>query len=281
MPGDFKPSEGDWTCPDTQCGNVNFARRFNCNRCGKEKKIEKQKKQGAEIGSAAAEKSKGLFTAEDWACAKCGNVNWARRSTCNMCNAQKFTEVEERTGLGGGFNERGIVEYKERQVSDDDEYDDFGRKKKKKSRSDGDLPQHDPPIKVARYEEDDEMEDEEEEEEDEEEEDDGDLSKYDLWGSEDNASKSDAQAKPQHNSPRRSRSRSRSKNRNKKSRRSVSRSSSSSSSDSSRSRDRSGRKGRSKRSRSLSSRKQGRRSGRRYSSSSGSSSRSRYSQVRP
>ena len=48
-----------------------------------------------------------------------------------MCNAPKFTEVEERTGLGGGFNERGIVEYKER-VESDDEFDDFGRRKKKK-----------------------------------------------------------------------------------------------------------------------------------------------------
>ena len=32
-------------------------------------------------------------------------------------------------GLGGGFNERGIVEYKE--YHSDDEFDDFGRRKKK------------------------------------------------------------------------------------------------------------------------------------------------------
>ena len=76
-----------------------------------EKKVDKVKKQGIEIGSQAAEKSKvgeeirqdtfnagnffvqGLFSAEDWQCAKCGNVNWARRSTCNLCGAPKFTEV--------------------------------------------------------------------------------------------------------------------------------------------------------------------------------------------
>ena len=33
---------------------------------------------------------------------RCGNVNWARRKTCNTCNAPKFTEVEERTG--GSFD---------------------------------------------------------------------------------------------------------------------------------------------------------------------------------
>ena len=38
--------------------------------------------------------------------------------------------MEERTGLGGGFNERGEVEYNSHD-SDNDEYDDFGRKKKK------------------------------------------------------------------------------------------------------------------------------------------------------
>ena len=188
---------------------MNFARRFNCNRCGKEKKIEKVKKQGTEIGSAAAEKSKGLFSAEDWQCAKCGNVNWARRTTCNVCNAQKFTEVEERTGLGGGFNERGVVEYKQRHDSDD-EYDDFGRKKKKNRRdSQKSKPQTGPKN--------DAFEDDEEEEE-EEEEDDGDLSKYDLWGSEDNGSKAEDKSKPKAKSPRRSRSKSRS--RNKRSRRS-------------------------------------------------------------
>ena len=46
------------SCLSCRCGNVNFARRFNCNRCGVEKKVDKVKKQGIEIGSQAAEKSK-------------------------------------------------------------------------------------------------------------------------------------------------------------------------------------------------------------------------------
>jgi hypothetical protein len=26
--------DGDWLCPETSCGNVNFAFRGTCNRCG-------------------------------------------------------------------------------------------------------------------------------------------------------------------------------------------------------------------------------------------------------
>ena len=146
-----------------------------------------------QIGKQLAEKSKGLFSAEDWQCSKCGNINWARqvtrslrvfhiciifffnqtykisnlnflktwyvntvikvrvsngtvttetvhavwkcdhgqshkhdhdryepwlksftvrRDTCNVCNGPKVQIEEERTGLGGGFNERENVEYK-------------------------------------------------------------------------------------------------------------------------------------------------------------------------
>ena len=43
--------------------------------------------------------------------------------TCNMCNAPKYGKVEQRTGFGGGYMERDeIVEYNEREESDD-EYD--------------------------------------------------------------------------------------------------------------------------------------------------------------
>jgi len=283
MPGgDFKPSEGDWTCTDAGCGNVNFARRSSCNRCGLEKKEDRTKKQGIEIGASAAEKSKGLFSADDWQCTKCGNVNWARRSTCNMCNAPKLVEVEERTGLGGGFNERGIVEYKEH-VSSDDEYDDFGRKKKKSRHSD---------VRKFEKKASPEILDEEDDDEDD---DDEDLSKYDLWGNDEETSKDvkngkdDSKVMKRKKSPSSSRSRSRSysrhRSRDKKKRSKRSRSSSSSSSSgSSRSRSRSRNKGRGRKSRSKESKGRGKRSRsrswrksrkNRRSSSSSSSSRSR------
>ncbi|KAK8728983.1 hypothetical protein OTU49_008913, partial [Cherax quadricarinatus] len=138
----YKASEGDWVCSEPKCANVNFARRNTCNRCGRDRSgsgaaaaaaaaaAEKKRQLGVEIGKAAAEKSHGLFSADDWQCSKCGNVNWARRQTCNMCNAPKFGDLEERTGYGGGFNEREGVEYIHREESDD-EFDEFGRKKKK------------------------------------------------------------------------------------------------------------------------------------------------------
>ena len=119
--------------------------------------------------------------------------------------------MEERTGLGGGFDERGVVEYKERQDSDD-EFDDFGRRKKK-YRKELQIPAG-PKYQDAAEEE------EEEEDDDDDDDDDDDLSKYDLWGNEDAVNKEETQpTKPKSNSPKRSRSKSRSRNRNKRSRR--------------------------------------------------------------
>ncbi|KAM7012102.1 LOW QUALITY PROTEIN: zinc finger Ran-binding domain-containing protein 2 [Tautogolabrus adspersus] len=171
----FRVSDGDWICPDKKCGNVNFARRTSCNRCGREKTTEAKmmKAGGTEIGKTLAEKSRGLFSANDWQCKTCGNVNWARRSECNMCNTPKYAKLEERTGYGGGFNERENVEYIEREESDG-EYDEFGRKKKKfrgktSSTSSSKETEKKEVVKA--------VDDEEEEEEDDE---DGDLSKYKL-----------------------------------------------------------------------------------------------------
>ncbi|GMR56530.1 hypothetical protein PMAYCL1PPCAC_26725, partial [Pristionchus mayeri] len=88
--------EGDWARVDAKYANINKEFHKQCTACVK-KRPEQKSRLNREIGKDQAEKSKGLFAAEDWACTKYGNnVNWARRNTCNMCNASKVSWRSER-----------------------------------------------------------------------------------------------------------------------------------------------------------------------------------------
>ncbi|TMS34804.1 hypothetical protein L596_002321 [Steinernema carpocapsae] len=163
--------DGEWACSDSRCSAVNGSSALHCTSCGKEKPRLK-KSAVHEIGKDAAEKSKGLFSAVDWVCTRCNNVNWARRDSCNICKTKKSGSIEERTGYGGGFMDRQNIEYKSRQ--DDDVYDDFGRVKRNKLKT----------RRSERNESDDDDDKEEKrprmESEAEESDEDEDLDKYDL-----------------------------------------------------------------------------------------------------
>lgn len=93
-------------------------------------KVDVFKKSGAEIGKNIAQRSGGLFSAEDWQCkmwgivyrsapvcfisprsvqlCRCGNINWARRTDCNVCKHPKYARVEARTGECIGWGDVGM-----------------------------------------------------------------------------------------------------------------------------------------------------------------------------
>ncbi|PFH37540.1 ran binding protein [Besnoitia besnoiti] len=120
--------EGDWQCEDPACGNINFSKRTRCNRCGKNKpKTGDPLKDIPNLGGPP-----GLFKQGDWPCTHCGNVNWARRNTCNICSAPKpSTHDEPRTGRGGGHFDLQDPADRRRHDSDDEDFDEFGRRKRK------------------------------------------------------------------------------------------------------------------------------------------------------
>ncbi|XP_044491446.1 transcription initiation factor TFIID subunit 15-like [Mangifera indica] len=145
--------EGDWMCLNTSCSNVNFAFRGVCNRCGTARpagisgggtRIGGRGRGcgGVESGSHGRQigVSTGLFGPSDWPCPMCGNINWAKRTKCNICNTNKpgHNEGGVRGGRGGGYKELDEEELEEtkrrRQEAEEDDgelYDEFGNLKKK------------------------------------------------------------------------------------------------------------------------------------------------------
>ncbi|KAK4766148.1 hypothetical protein SAY87_007790 [Trapa incisa] len=144
--------DGDWSCPNTSCSNVNFAFRGVCNRCGTARPAGggggshgggRGRGRGADSGTggrSAAGAPAGLFGPNDWPCPMCGNINWAKRTKCNICNTNKpgHNEGGVRGGRAGGYKELDEEEIEEtrrrRREADEDDgemYDEFGNLKKK------------------------------------------------------------------------------------------------------------------------------------------------------
>ncbi|TQD90384.1 hypothetical protein C1H46_024021 [Malus baccata] len=110
--------EGDWTCPNTRGRGVDAGGR------------------GGPVGAPTG----GLFGPNDWPCPMCANINWAKRTKCNICNTNKpgHNEGGVRGGRGGGYKELDEEELEEikrrrREAEQDDGemYDEFGNLKKK------------------------------------------------------------------------------------------------------------------------------------------------------
>ncbi|RWR78578.1 transcription initiation factor TFIID subunit 15 [Cinnamomum micranthum f. kanehirae] len=145
--------DGDWMCPNTSCANVNFAFRGVCNRCGTARPAGAS---GTGAGGGGRGRGRGssdtggrgrpvggptgLFGPNDWACPMCANINWAKRTKCNICNTNKpgHNEGGVRGGRAGGYKELDEEEIEEtkrrrREAEEDDGelYDEFGNLKKK------------------------------------------------------------------------------------------------------------------------------------------------------
>ncbi|KAG0574111.1 hypothetical protein KC19_VG235300 [Ceratodon purpureus] len=157
--------EGDWPCPNSSCSNINFSFRGICNRCGTARPtgffppvrggLGCSRIRGRGPGDAGCRSGRGaavapaLFGPNDWNCPMCGNINWAKRTKCNICNTTKpgYNEGGAREGRAGGYKEFDEAEIEEskrrrREMEEDDGemYDEFGNLKKKfraKSRTGG------------------------------------------------------------------------------------------------------------------------------------------------
>ena len=130
-------SDKDWECPNLHCGVMNPPARAKCMVC------RSARPDGTEIARAAGARAtlftvvdkvinpNSAFKPGDWACTGCGNVNWDWRERCNMCNSARPDLQEKREGgKGGGYFDRQGAEERIEHNSDEEEYDEFGRKKK-------------------------------------------------------------------------------------------------------------------------------------------------------
>merc|ERR1712216_177769 len=85
---DMRP--GDWHCPG--CNDLQFARNPACRKCGTPKPANAG---GMSMGMPTSMVGRGGATdggrPGDWKCPQCGDLQFAKNSTCRMCQAPKPT----------------------------------------------------------------------------------------------------------------------------------------------------------------------------------------------
>lgn len=85
-PNNEIPRSGDWYCPN--CRDLQFARNQQCRQCGT------PKPSGAEIsfngsGPAPLSTNNQAMMSGDWICPACGDLVFARNTSCRRCKAEK------------------------------------------------------------------------------------------------------------------------------------------------------------------------------------------------
>jgi len=87
-----EPRPGDWDCP--RCQNINFSHRNRCN--GKTSGVAcNLRKPEFDKFSVAFLRNKEMRQPGDWACFRCGNINFPIRDTCNKCEISKEDATNE------------------------------------------------------------------------------------------------------------------------------------------------------------------------------------------
>jgi len=87
-----EPRPGDWECP--RCNNVNFSHRNRCNGKSNGVSCNLRKPEFEKFGVSRL-RSNETRQPGDWACFRCGNLNFPSRENCNKCNIPKEEATNE------------------------------------------------------------------------------------------------------------------------------------------------------------------------------------------
>mmetsp|Transcript_59248 Transcript_59248/g.95831 ORF Transcript_59248/g.95831 Transcript_59248/m.95831 type:complete len:239 (-) Transcript_59248:132-848(-) len=135
-PGTYDPK--DWKCPG--CKTLNFKKRRTCLSCATDRP--RETKEETLPDWRTGKKDCGTNVHADWTCRPCGRFNVAEDKNCIQCDSENPNAVEDiappvdgdgRSGNRGGHFDRPDPDEKKKDWnSDDEDVDEFGRKKKSK-----------------------------------------------------------------------------------------------------------------------------------------------------